>query len=125
MNAHEASKAIGISRATLYRWQTSMKAQGWKGMEERSRKPKRVRNRQWSADLIEGVRSLRCLYPGWGKEKIKVLLEEQGLDTSVSTVGRVIGYLKERSAIPESRYKKRWKLKRRQKRPFAIRKPSL
>lgn len=123
MNALEASKAIGISRATLYRWQERMKTEGWKGLEERSRKPKRVRKRQWTADLIEGVRSLRCLYPGWGKEKIKVLLEEDGLETSVSTVGRVIGYLKERFAIPQSRYKKRWKPKRRQKRPFAIRKP--
>lgn len=123
MSATEASQKICISRATLYRWQSRLKEEGWKGLEEKSRRPKRVRKKQWSEDLIEGVRSLRCLYPGWGKEKIKVLLEEDGLFYSVSTVGRVINYLKRRNAIPESNYKKRWKAKRRHKRPYAVRKP--
>jgi transposase len=89
LTAQEASKEIGISQATLYRWQKRMRTEGWQGLEKRSRKPKRVRKKQWSTDLIEGVRSLRCLYPAWGKEKIKVLLEEDGLVCSVSTVGRV------------------------------------
>ncbi len=122
-NAQEASEAIGISRATLYRWQSRLKAEGWKGLEERSHRPKRVRQRQWSEELVEGVRSLRCLYPGWGKEKIKVLLAEDGLYPSVSTVGRIISCLKSRKAIPESQYKKRWKAKRQHQRPYAIRKP--
>ena len=123
MSTTQASQAIGISRATLYRWQVRLREEGWKGLEKRSHRPKRLRKKQWSEDLIEGVRSLRCLYPGWGKEKIKVLLEEDGLSCSVSTVGRVISYLKSRKAIPESNYKKRWKAKRRHKRPYAIRKP--
>lgn len=122
-NAREASEAVGISRATLYRWRSRLKAEGWGGLEERSHRPKRIRHRQWSQELIEGIRSLRCLYPGWGKEKIKVLLEEDEIYSSVSTVGRIIGYLKSRKAIPESNYKKRWKAKRRHKRPYAIRKP--
>ena len=123
LTAQKASKEIGISRATLYRWQKRLRSEGWQGLEKRSRKPKRVRKKQWSTDLIEGVRSLRCLYPAWGKEKIKVLLEEDGMVCSVSTVGRVIRYLKTLRAIPESVYKKRWKPKRRQKRPYAVRKP--
>ena len=123
LTAQKASKEIGISRATLYRWQKRLRSEGWQGLEKRSRKPKRVRKKQWSTDLIEGVRSLRCLYPAWGKEKIKVLLEEDGLVCSVSTVGRVIRYLKTHKAIPESVYTKRWKPKRRQKRPYAVRKP--
>jgi transposase InsO family protein len=123
MSGQAASEAIGISRATLYRWQARLKAEGWKGLEQRSRRPKHVRKKQWCREVIEGVRSLRCLYPGWGKEKIKVLLAEDGLECSVSTVGRIIGYLKRQNALPESSYKKRWKPKRRQKRPYAIRKP--
>lgn len=123
MSAAEASRVIGISRATLYRWKRQWEKAGWKGLENHSRRPKRLRKKQWSAELIEGVRTLRCMYPGWGKEKIKVLLEEDGLECSVSTVGRIISYLKSRKAIPESNYKKRWKAKRRHKRPYAIRKP--
>ena len=123
MNAKEASKVVGISAATLYRWQRRFEQEGWQGLEERSRRPKRVRQRQWSQDLIEDVRALRCLYPGWGKEKIKVLLEQDDMECSVSTVGRIIGYLKSRKAIPEGNHKRKWKAKRRYKRPYAIRKP--
>ena len=81
MNAKEASKVVGKSAATLYRWQRRFEKEGWQGLEERSRPPKRVRQRQWSQELIEDVRALRCLYPGWGKEKIKVLLEQDGMES--------------------------------------------
>ncbi len=43
--------------------------------------------------------------------------------SSVSSVGRIIQELKKRKAIPEVRYKTRWKGTRKQKRPYAIRKP--
>ncbi len=58
-----------------------------------------------------------------GKEKIKVLLELEGINLSVSSVGRIILELKKRKAIPEVRYKTRWKGTRKQKHPYAIRKP--
>src|SRR5665811_1801975 len=99
MNREEASKVVGVSRASLYRWKRRLQLDGWKGLEKRSRRPKRVTKPRWSYDLIEGVRSLRLLYPCWGKEKIKVLLEADGLVASVSTVGRVISDLKRREQI--------------------------
>lgn len=71
MNREEASKVVGVSRASLYRWRHGLQLEGWKGLEKRSRRPKRVRKPCWSYELIEGVRSLRMLYPCWGKEKIK------------------------------------------------------
>ena len=123
MNREEASKVVGVSRASLYRWRKRLQLDGWKGLEKRSRRPKRVRKPSWSYELIEGVRSLRKLYPCWGKEKIKVLLEADGLVTSPSTVGRILTDLKRRYQIPIVDAKKRWKPKRRSKRPYAIRKP--
>ena len=51
-----------------------------------------------------------------GKEKIKVLLAEDGIQLSASTVGRIISYLKARHEIPEVKYKKRWRGKRTAKR---------
>ena len=123
MSREAASKVLGISRASLYRWKRGLRLEGWKGLEKRSRRPKRLRKRKWSQELIEGVRSLRQLYPCWGKEKIKVLLEEDQITASVSTVGRVIADLKQRGQIPTVRYKKCWKPKRKSKRPYAIRKP--
>ncbi len=123
MSREAASKVLGISRASLYRWKRGLRLEGWKGLEKRSRRPKRLRKRKWSQELIEGVRSLRQLYPCWGKEKIKVLLEEDQITASVSTVGRVIADLKQRGQIPTVRYKKCWKPRRKSKRPYAIRKP--
>lgn len=123
LSSAAASQVIGISRATMYRWNQRFKGEGWKGLEQRSRRPKRVRQRKWSPDVVEGVRSLRKLYPSWGKEKIKVLLEEDEIYTSVSSVGRIIRYLNNRGEIPKASQKKPWKAKRRQKRPYAIRKP--
>ena len=123
MNREEASKVVGVSRASLYRWRHGLQLEGWKGLEKRSRRPKRVRKPCWSYELIEGVRSLRMLYPCWGKEKIKVLLEADGLKTSVSTVGRILTDLKSRHQIPSVQYRKRWKPKKRVQRPYAIRKP--
>lgn len=123
MDRTEASKVVGVSRASLYRWKRSLQLEGWKGLEQRSRRPKRVRKARWSNELVEGVRSLRTLYPCWGKEKIKVLLEADGLVASVSTVGRILTDLKRRHQIPIVTAKKRWKPKRKARRPYAIRKP--
>lgn len=123
MDAEEAGQIVEVSRATLYRWRKGLREEGWKGLECRSRRPKHLRKHSWSEELIEGVRSLRKLYPCWGKEKIKVLLEEEGLLASVSTVGWVITDLKRRHQIPSVHYRKRWKPRKRVQRPYAVRKP--
>lgn len=122
-SSKEASELLGVSRASLYRWKRRLEREGWKGLEQRSRRPKQVRKRLWSLEEIEAVRSYRLLYPCWGKEKIRVLLEVDGIRLSASSIGRIIRYLKSRKAIPELRYKGRWKGRRKQKRPYAIRKP--
>ena len=70
------SELLGVSRATLYRWKGRMEREGWKGLEQRSRRPKHLRQRQWTAEEVEAIRSYRLLYPCWGKEKIKALLEK-------------------------------------------------
>lgn len=123
MNAEAASQVVRISRATLYRWKKRFREKGWAGIEPVSRRPKQLRKKRWREEIIEEVQSLRRLYPRWGKEKIRDLMAADGIEVSVSTVGRIIRYLKERKAIPEAPYRKRWKGKRQSKRPYAIRKP--
>lgn len=122
-NAEEASQELGLSRATLYRWRERMKAKGWKGLEQLSRRPKQVRKPCWTEDAVEAVRGYRNLYPCWGKEKLKVFLDEEGIALSVSSIGRILGYLKRTGQVSEVKYKKRWKARQRSKRPYAIRKP--
>ena len=44
---------------------------------------------------------MREAYPRWGKDKLVILLEEQGFSCSASTVGRIIRKLKGRGVLKE------------------------
>jgi transposase len=94
-----ACKRLGMSRATLYRWRKRWKEKGNRGLDEYSRRPKRLRTVSWSIELIEAVRELREQYPRWGKDKLCVLLGREGLQLSASTVGRILTHLKKRGLI--------------------------
>ena len=67
-SARRASMKLGVSRATLYRWQKRINERGTRGLEESSRRPKRLRTVSWSVELIETVQELREQYPRWGIE---------------------------------------------------------
>lgn len=122
-SARRASIKLGVSSATLYRWQKRINDKGTSGLEESSRKPKRFRTARWSVELIETVQALRKQYPRWGKKKLCVLLGREGLHTSVSTVGRILCYLKKRELIHDPPRAVKLGIKRHKKRPFALRKP--
>lgn len=120
----EISRLLRVSRATLYRWQKRIKEKGPKGLEEKSRRPHRVRSPLWwGTDLSEAVLEIREAYPGWGKDKIAVLLNRQGRKMSSSTVGRILVDLKRRGVLHEPPRGLVKVKKRRQRRPYAIRKP--
>jgi transposase InsO family protein len=93
LSAVEAATAVGVPRATLYRWQAKP--------EPGSRRPRRPRRPRWPAALVEAVEALRADNPMWGKRKLARLLERQGLSASISTVGRILRRLVARgAAIP-------------------------
>jgi len=91
LSAERAAQAVGVPRATLYRWERTP--------EPLSRRPKRPRQPKWPPALIEAVEALRADNPMWGKRKIAKLLERDGLAASVSTVGRILSRLVARGAI--------------------------
>lgn len=123
LTGKQAAEVLEISRATLYRWQARIEHEGLKGLEERSRRPRRVRQRQWGVKEITLIQELRELYPRWGKEKLAILARREGIRLSVSTTGRILKYLKERGYIKEASLKRPNYTKKRPKRPYAIRKP--
>jgi len=122
-SARRASAKLGVSTATLYRWQKRINDKGTSGLEESSRRPKRLRTARWSVELIETVLELREQYPRWGKEKLCVLLGRENFHTSESTVGRILSYLKRRELIHDPPRTVKLGIKRHKKRPFALRKP--
>jgi putative transposase len=118
-----ASQRLALSRPTLYRWLRQLQQQGVAGLEPRSRRPHRRRQPTWSVELAEAVRELRERHPRWGKDKLVVLLRREGWTTSTSTVGRILTRLKARGLLHEPPRSGISARKRRQRRPYAVRKP--
>ena len=123
LSVEKAAECLGIARSTYYRWQRQLKSEGPKGLEDRSRRPKRLRKPAWEPGLILAVKDLRQQHPGWGKAKLAPILRDQGFSVSESTVGRILRYLKRRGQLIEPPRKGVKARRRRLKRPHAERKP--
>ena len=113
---------FGISRQTFYRWQRRYDPFNLASLEDRSSRPREVRQRTWTTAEVVAVQRLRETYPRWGEAKLAVLLLREGLKLSVSRVGRILSYLKSRGVLKEPL--RRSLARRRQwKRQYAVRKP--
>lgn len=124
-NARLTCRYFGISPQTFYRWKKRYNPQRLKSLEKKSSRPLKVREPETSSQTVLRIQQLREQYPRWGRDKIKVLLNREGIYLSASTVGRVINRLKERGVLKESasiQVAKRYR-KRRWKPRYAVRKP--
>ena len=117
LTSEQAAMAVGVPRATLYRWQTRA--------DPLSRRPRRVRQPKRPQGLAAAVERLRLDHPMWGKEKLGPILRKQGFVTSNATVGRVIGALIRRGTVQPvpALIRKVAARTAPRKRPHAIRKP--
>jgi len=114
---------FGISSSTFYKWLRRYQRLGPAGLEERSRRPRRVRQPSWGHDLVRAVRVLRERHPGWGKDKLAPMLQAAGWECATSKVGRIIAALKKQGALREAPLGDPWRVSRPHKRPYAVRKP--
>src|SRR4030067_2555740 len=115
-------QTFGISRATFYRWVKRFDPKDLSSLKEQSRRPRRVRQPLWSRGLVRAVKELRETYPRWGKDKLVVLVRDQGHEASTSTVGRILKHLKQRGELKEPK-RRTLSAKRRSRRPYGVRKP--
>jgi putative transposase len=116
------ARYFGISRQTFYTWKRRYDPQDLSSLESRSSQPKRVRRRTWTTEQILAVTAIRAQRPRWGKDKLVVLLREQGMWLSTSMVGRILRYLKDAGQLVEP-IRAIGVRKRRTARPHATRKP--
>ena len=114
---------FGISPQTFYRWKRRYDPYHLETLEDRSCRPKRVRQPTYSAELVIAVQGLRQEYPRWGKNKLVVLLHQPGLSCSTSTVSRIINSLKAHGVLNEPIRNHVSAHRRGIKQPYAIRKP--
>lgn len=88
-NLSLTARHFGMHRRMLRRWRDRIAKEGPRGLEDRSRRPHRVRQPSVSPDVVAEVVKIRKKYATWSKYKLQPLLPSS-LKTSVSTVGRVL-----------------------------------
>ena len=122
-NARLTCRYFGISPQTFYRWKRRYNPINLKSLEDRPRRPKHLRKPTWGPELAQAVLRLREQYPRWGKDKLVILLKEQGFEVSTSMVGRIIRYLKDRRILREPIPNHISAKARQRQRPYGVRKP--
>ena len=102
-----AIDAYLIKRSTLFLWKKQLTDSNGvvESLNEKSKCPKRKRQRTVNSKIQTFVLNIRKEHPRIGKDKIKPLLDQhcqqEGIDTvSASTIGRVVGDLKKKGLIP-------------------------
>ena len=103
-NISLTARHFGLTRYTVRQWMKRFKEHGIPGLNDKSRRPKHVRQPTTSQNIVFAVARIRKQYPAWSKYKIRVLLEREGIKISASTIGRI---LKRRGLINEKVSRKR------------------
>jgi len=122
-NARLTCRYFGISPQTFYRWKRRYDPRHTESLEDRSHRPRQVRQPTYSLELVDAVLKSREEYPRWGKDKLLILLHREGFTSSASTVGRILKKLKERGVLKEPLPNHISARKSQRQRPYAIRKP--
>ena len=73
-NAALTCRHFGISRKTFYKRKGVYDPRHIVSLEDRSRRPKKLRQPTWSPELAQAMLKLREENPRWGKEKLAPLL---------------------------------------------------
>jgi putative transposase len=89
--AEKAARAVGVPRATLYRWE--------KRPQPQSRRPHAKRQPNWPSALVSAIERLRADNPMWGKRKLAAVLRREDWAVSISKVGRILRKLMDRGVV--------------------------
>lgn len=117
-----ATRVFGRSRATVYRWRQRYDPTDLRSLLPHSRRPKRTRRQQWTAEQEAAILRLRHQFPRAGKAKLVHLLRAQGLLLPESTSGRMLASLRRRHLLIAPHVVR--ERKRHQARPSATRGPT-
>ncbi len=113
-----------ITRSYFYKWHKRYNPRNLAMLEDRSRRPHRLRPATYDYSLVKLVRKLRTDYPSYSSKKLAIiLLRDYGISYSHSTIGRIILKFKlyfravvELAHRRSKRAVERWKLRK----PFGL-----
>lgn len=122
-NASKTCRHFDISRSTFYLWKNRYNPKDLASLEDKSSRPHKMRQRTWTGVLVQAVKRLREQYPRWGKAKLRVLIEREGITASVSMVGRILSHLRRTGQLVEPLALRVRGAKKQRARAYARRKP--
>mgnify|MGYP001565719494 CR=1 FL=1 len=109
-NVSLTARRFGVTRETIIRWRDRFTKQGLVGLNDVSRKPRRLRKPATSAEIVYRAVKIRKKYPAWSKYKIHALLRSESIVVSESTIGRILkrrGLIDKKVSRKKSRSAKR------------------
>ena len=90
-NVSLTCRHFGVARSYFYKWYSRYNTRNLKTLEDRSHRPKRVRQATYDTALIKLIRKLRTDYPSYSSKKLAVILRRDwNIFYSHSTIGRII-----------------------------------
>jgi len=102
-NVRLTCRHFGIAPSVFYRWKNRYNPYNLLSLEDDkiSRTPHKVRQPETDPIIIKRVKEIREEYPRWGKKKIWKIIDREGIDTTIITVGRTLTRLRERGLLKE------------------------
>jgi transposase InsO family protein len=102
----ELCKSFEISRPTAYKLINRFETQGYEGLKEKSRTPKKHPNAT-KENIVDGILKLKKKHPRWGAKKIKKLLFNDFTEKEIPSVITVHNILKRHGLVcPQKRLKR-------------------
>ena len=95
------ARHFGYAPSTVARWAERFYAGGVAALVDKSHRPKKVRRPSTPSAVVIRIRDLREQYPRWGREKLRILLEREGLFVSAKTIDRTLARLRARGELRE------------------------
>jgi transposase InsO family protein len=115
-NAALTCRYFDIPRSSFFFWLRRFNPKDLTSLEDRSRRPKRVRSSPLPHATVEKIVALRQKFPAWSKCKLAVILaRDHDIRLSPSTIGRI--FVKHNLFLPKVRKNGLRRLARKRERP--------
>lgn len=89
-NISLAARHFGLDRKTVRAWRNKFNQVGMLALNDKSHKPKNIRQTTISWQIVDEIVKIRKEYPVWSKWKIQAILKRKNMIVSASTIGRIL-----------------------------------
>lgn len=91
--AGELAKRYGVSRQSIYQWAKRARSECWKGLEDKSRRPRYHPSQQITLQWEQSILELKRRRRNWGAKKLQAELKRHHVNEplpSIASIGRIL-----------------------------------